>query len=228
MTIEERRYTASAVRADGGAKQQTHIAGYAARFNTLSEDLGGFRERLQPGCFRASLARGHDIKMLYGHNAQSILGSTFAQTLGLREDNQGLAFRCQLPDTATGREVAELCRRGDLRECSFGFRCEDEDWNDEEDPDDVRSRRKIPVRTVLRAHVLEVSAVAFPAYPQTSVGIDAPPMALAASARSLWPSGAIPFEIRSRVQITPSSRSMTDAERAIYAAALRIETFSKL
>ena len=60
MIEHERRAIGAELRATGGRR----ISGYAALFNSLSEDLGGFRERIEPGAFREALARS-DIRVLY-------------------------------------------------------------------------------------------------------------------------------------------------------------------
>ncbi len=224
----EQRYIRSQIRTGNAATRS--ICGMAARYDSLSEDLGGWRERLMPGCFRDTLRAGHDIKMLFSHDASKILGSTRSRTLALNEDAGGLCFRCELPNTPTGDEVHELVRSGRLSECSFGFNCQDQDWDEEDDPE---SRgKKVAVRRVKKAHLLEVSAVAFPAYGNgaTNVGIDAGPMALAAAAsRSLFPGGLIPSEIRSHVPgLRPYAPPMSAIEREIYTQGLLLEVASDL
>jgi HK97 family phage prohead protease len=207
MEIAERRFN---TRAEASASGRV-VRGYAARFNTRSQDLGGWKERLVRGCFRDTLADGHPIRMYHSHDPARILGSTQgrdaasgASTLALNEDASGLAFRCALPRNADGDSVLESVRRGDLTSMSFGFRCIDSDWQDEDDdPDNLdRSRRgkKISVRHVKKLHLIEVSSVAEPAYLATSIAPAAEMVAAAAAgARSLFPGGIVPAEIRSRV-----------------------------
>jgi HK97 family phage prohead protease len=197
----ERRYLESSpavTRAAGSDKRI--LSGYAARFNVLSQDLGGFKERLLPGCFAASITRDRDVYCLFNHDASKILGHVGNGTLKLSEDDRGLQFRCELANTPTADEVYEHVRSGAITECSFGFRCDDEDWTTEDEYDGgARSQRgrKVSVRNVKRATVLDVSAVAFPAYNGHVTSVSASMAAGAASGRSLWPAG-IPAEIRSR------------------------------
>ncbi len=228
MQVEERRYLQAQVRSAAGGRV---VNGIAVRYNALSEDLGSWRERIKPGAFTKTLADGHDVRMLFSHDPARILGSTKSRTLSIQDIAEGLHFRCELPRTADGDTVAELCTRGDLREMSFGFRCEKEDWLDEDDPDDYdddrsrRSKRKIPVRHVLQASLSEISAVAWPAYANDATHIR-PEIAAASAAgsRNLFPGGAIPFEIRSRVP----SLSLTPEEDAVLVAARMLELQASL
>lgn len=205
MQPTERRYLHVAVRGEQSQNKKT-LSGIAARFNALSEDLGGFRERLAAGCFRESLASGSDIAMLFNHDSAMVLGRRSNGSLSLSENSQGLAFRCELNDAVShARDAYAMCLRGDVKECSFGFTCDEDSWADEPDPEDRSHRgRTIPVRTVRRCMLHEISAVTFPAYANDATSVTASladsPMAMSAAAgRSLFPAGAIPAEIRSRV-----------------------------
>ena len=136
------------------------LEGYAALFNSRSENLGGFTETIQPGAFRGSLQSRNDIKLLWNHDSGAVLGSTRAGTLTLTEDERGLKVSATLPDTTYGRDARELVRRGDVTAFSFGFSMPargGDSWNSE------GTER---VLKVVRLH--EVSLVAFPAYPATA------------------------------------------------------------
>lgn len=63
--IERRFFKSSGeLRADSQGGEMA-ITGYAATFHNLSLNLGGFRERLVPGCFARSLQNErNDIKAL--------------------------------------------------------------------------------------------------------------------------------------------------------------------
>ena len=107
------------------------IGGYAAVFNSLSEDLGGFKEKLQRGCFAKSLSETYkDPLCLYGHDGNQILGRVSSGTLTLAEDEVGLKFVCKLPDTSTARDLTALMSRGDLRSMSFGFTPSSDEWDE--------------------------------------------------------------------------------------------------
>jgi uncharacterized protein len=104
--------------------------GYAAVFDSPSEPLP-FVERIAPGAFIRSLKARNDIKILWNHDAGSVLGSTRAGTLKLTEDARGLRVEASLPNTTVGRDAAELLKRGDIDSMSFGFSVPrgGDDWN---------------------------------------------------------------------------------------------------
>jgi HK97 family phage prohead protease len=158
----ERRSFAGELRAADAAKFE--VSGYAASFNTLSRDLGGFREQLAPGCFKRSLAEGTDVKCLFNHDANVVLGRVGNKTLSVSEDARGLKFTCQLnPASQQHRDIYESVKRGDVSQCSFAFQVrstEDEEWDEDKDERGSRFVR----RTIRNCDLLDVSAVTYPAY----------------------------------------------------------------
>jgi HK97 family phage prohead protease len=146
--------------APAGSSSPGTLSGYAAVFNRTSVDLGMFREVLAPGCFKDALARS-DIRALYNHEPDHLLGRTTSGTLRLAEDEVGLRMECDLPDTQLGRDLAELCRRGDLTGQSFSFTTDSDSWDYSASP---------PLRTVRAVGELyDVGPVTYPAYSDTSV-----------------------------------------------------------
>lgn len=143
-----------------GAKMPT-IRGYAAVFDKLSVDLGGFREKVAPGAFAESIG-SDDVRALVDHDAGKLIGRKSAKTLELREDGTGLAIAIKPPNTTAGRDVVESIERGDLTGMSFSFRTIDDAW-ETVNGEQVRTLKKVALR--------EVSPVAFPAYPDTSVAV---------------------------------------------------------
>jgi uncharacterized protein len=136
------------------------LEGYAALFNSRSENLGGFTETIRPGAFRASLKARNDIKLLWNHDTGAVMGSTRAGTLTLTEDERGLRVSATLPDTTYGRDARELVRRGDVTGFSFGFSMPAR-GGDEWSADGTE-------RVLKSVRLHEVSLVAFPAYPETN------------------------------------------------------------
>jgi Escherichia/Staphylococcus phage prohead protease len=136
------------------------ICGYAAVFNQLSQNLGGFREQIAKGTFARALSEGQDVRCLVDHTASKILGRTKAGTLTLREDSHGLEFTVSVPDTSLGNDTLTSVARGDISQCSFGFRCVSDSWSADR-----------TLRTLEDVDLLDVSLVTYPAYPQTSVSV---------------------------------------------------------
>jgi HK97 family phage prohead protease len=138
------------------------ISGHAAKFDVLSEDLGGFRERIAPGAFAKTITSG-DVRALFNHDSNIVLGRNKSGTLRLSEDSAGLAFEVDAPQTQLVRDmVLAPIARGDVNQCSFGFYTLQDKW------------AKIDgewVRTLLEVELFDVSPVTYPAYPQTDVGV---------------------------------------------------------
>ena len=134
------------------------IAGLAVPYNSESEEMWGFREIIAPGAFSDSL--DGDVRCLWNHDTGKPLGRTQNGTLVLRDTPKGLAYECRLPDTSWGRDAKESISRGDVTGMSFGFRVIEDQWAYPEGSDEV-------IRTVIRAELLEVSPVTFPAYPDS-------------------------------------------------------------
>lgn len=136
------------------------LTGYVARFDKEAR-IGSFVEVIRRGAFAPSLATGKDILALADHDPKAVLGRTRTGTLELREDEHGLAFTLELPDTQAGRDLVALAERGDLGGCSFGFtvKPEGERWDG--------NRREL---RCVELH--EVSIVqSWPAYADTEVNL---------------------------------------------------------
>lgn len=141
------------------------VSGYAAVFNSLSKDLGNFRERIQPGAFKQTLTDNPDVFLLYAHSMDNVpLGRTKASTLSLREDSNGLAFKATLPNTQLARDLAVSMERGDVDAMSFGF-CVPPNGDDWQQTDDGL------IRTLRSVMLSEISIVPMPAYNDTTVNI---------------------------------------------------------
>jgi hypothetical protein len=149
-----------------------NFRGYAAVFDSPSEDLGGFRETIAPGAFTRTLAekgrsRKAPIKMFLNHDWGIVLASTYGSepTLRLTEDKRGLLVDADLPDNEWGRPVRDAVVRGDINSMSFGFNVTAIDK-------DVERASNGKERRVTELKLWEVSPVtAWPAYPATSASV---------------------------------------------------------
>ena len=154
------------------------LHGYAAIFNSET-DLGGFVEVIRNGAFRKSLESTSNIRALYHHQGDALLGTTRSKTLKLREDPHGLAFELDLPNTTHGRDLAILVERGDVAGCSFGFRVRD-------GGDRWEQRGAQLVRELLDVELSEVTLTADPAYADTSVALRSRKAIINNDTRRLW------------------------------------------
>lgn len=163
----ERRILCREVRVDQRGDKPV-IRGYAALFNTLSEDLGGFREQLAAGAFSDALGNS-DVRALINHDPNLVLGRDRSGTLTMQQDASGLLVEITPPDTQYARDLVEVMRRGDVTQMSFAFTVgkEDQVWTREEGTGPW-------LRTIKRvSRLFDVSVVTYPAYPQTSAAVRA-------------------------------------------------------
>jgi uncharacterized protein len=160
----ERRFCAAGIELRGGEPGSPKVfRGYAAKFNTLSEDFGGWRERIAPGFFDSVL--GSDVRILKNHDPNYVLGRTIAGTAKVGVDDTGLWYEYTDPETTYSRDLAISIERGDITQSSFAFSLGDngDKWE--------RQKDGSYIRTLLEASELfDGSPVTYPAYRDTSVG----------------------------------------------------------
>lgn len=136
------------------------IVGHAAVFDKPSENLGGFVEFVRRGAFAKTLQEA-DVRALFNHDPNYVLGRTGPKTLTLAEDGEGLAIQVTPPDTQWARDLILSMRRGDINQMSFGFRTVKDRW--------LQNESGLVTRELLEVQLFDVSVVTFPAYPDTSV-----------------------------------------------------------
>ena len=143
---------------------KTRMHGHAAVFNALSEDLGGYREQILAGAFAEAITKD-DIRALWNHNPDFVLGRNRAKTLILAEDSRGLAIEIIPPDTQFARDLMQSIERGDVDQMSFAFSPKPggQDWAQD---DEGRV-----IRTLKNVRLFDVSPVTYPAYTQTDIGV---------------------------------------------------------
>lgn len=153
-----------------GEEKQIHLQGYALIFDSLSEDLGYFREIIKKGALdnckmdNVVLNINHDMnKPLARNNKYNGIGA-----LTLTVDEKGLFFDAIPTDTSYSRDLISNMRAGIIDKCSFAFTL---DWKDNEvqtwDWDD--NGRGYDLRTIYKIkEIFDVSIVTNPAYESTS------------------------------------------------------------
>jgi Escherichia/Staphylococcus phage prohead protease len=155
---EIRSFPLEEIRVEGSDAPK--ITGYAAVFDKKSEDLGGFREVIRRGAFSKTIKEA-DVRALFNHDPNFVLGRTKSGTLSLEENAKGLKIAIDPPKTQIVRDlVIEPIKRGDIDQMSFGFQAINDKWGTENEGQ---------VRELLEVKLFDISPVTFPAYPQTSV-----------------------------------------------------------
>lgn len=159
MEKEIRKLNTSEVRARGNRD----VDGYALVFNSLSEDLGGFKEQIVPEAIGDVINRS-DVFALFNHTPDKVLArSRYGKgSLLLTPDDKGLRYEFSAPKTDLGDTLLEFLSRGDIDSSSFAFTVAEDKW--EKQPDGTY------IRTILKFdRLFDVSPVFEPAYQATSV-----------------------------------------------------------
>ena len=158
--LERRFFAVDGIEIRKGGDVPIELSGHAAVFNKLSEDLGGFREKIKRGTFKDTIEED-DARGIFNHDSNIVLGRQGNGTLELKEDRTGLAFKLFPPDTQLVRDmVVAPIERGDVTQMSFGFRTLSDSWSTV-DGEEIRELQKVTL--------IEISPVTFPAYPDTDV-----------------------------------------------------------
>ena len=154
LTIEKR---------EDGEEYMPMIRGYAAVFDSETVIGGrewGFREKIARGAF-AEAIKTSDVRALFNHDEEYVLGRIKSGTLRLAEDDRGLKVEIDPPDTQDARDLNKRMQRGDIDQMSFAFTMEGgiQTWDESGD---------MPLRIIERVgDLLDVSVVTYPAYPET-------------------------------------------------------------
>jgi HK97 family phage prohead protease len=162
MEIERRGYVVDGLKVEARAKGENRkIVGHASVFNTEADIGGWFLESVAPGAFRRAIVED-DVRALFNHDANFVLGRNRAGTLRLSEDEVGLVIEVDPPDTQAARDIMVSIERGDVSQMSIGFQVLKQEWDE---TGDVLKRR------ILEARLFDVSPVTFPAFPTTDVAL---------------------------------------------------------
>lgn len=147
------------IRAD---EENRKITGYAAVFDSMSGNLGGFRERIERGAFSKALPTS-DVRALINHDSNYVLGRAKAGTLRMIEDERGLKIEIDPPATQAANDLLVSINRGDIDQMSFAFRLGKDSW-EERNGESIRTIHEFD-------EIYDVSVVTYPAYEETSVAL---------------------------------------------------------
>lgn len=138
------------------------LVGYAVVYGVESRDFGHWREVIQRGAFKDSLASGKDIFAFDQHNSGEVIGRSSAGTLRITDEERGLKVEIDLVDTQRNRDLLTDVRAGHITGMSFGmpYASIHDTWE---------KRGEYDLRTITKADLVEVSAVTFPAYEATEL-----------------------------------------------------------
>ncbi|EMB0750357.1 HK97 family phage prohead protease [Providencia rettgeri] len=163
---QETRCYVGEVRAEpGDDNKPTHIIGMGSVFDSRSELMYGFKEIIKPGAFDDVLK--DDVRGLFNHDPNYILGRTAAGTLSLSVSERGLVYDITAPDTQTIRDlVLAPMQRGDINQSSFAFRVarDGEDWYQDDEGVIIREIHKV-------SRLFDVSPVTYPAYQDAGAAV---------------------------------------------------------
>ena len=137
------------------------IEGYFAVFNSTYELWPGATESIAPGAFNDSIS--DDVRALYNHNSDIVLGRTSAGTMEIKQDSHGLwgRIRVNRNDSDAMNAYARIAR-GDITGCSFGFDIAAQET-------DYRDDGSIHWTITKVSPLYEISPCTFPAYQETVV-----------------------------------------------------------
>lgn len=145
------------------------LAGYAARYEVLSVNLGGFREKIARGFFDDMLIEDklmgeEDTKSAFNHNPDFLLSRTNNGTHRVKTDDVGLYQESDLIDTTAGRDCRLNVKTKRVTQMSFAF-----NWDVEDRYERVNGEN---IRTLLKGQRLfDTAPVTYPAYLATNVGM---------------------------------------------------------
>lgn len=138
------------------------IEGYGAVFGQEAVIGDYFRERIEPGAFDDAMSKD-DVRALFNHDPNLILGRNKAGTLTLSVDERGLKYAIEPPNVSYANDLRESVRRGDVTQSSFAFRVLTETWEKASKPGELSLRK------IQKVELFDVSPVTYPAYEGTSV-----------------------------------------------------------
>ena len=163
MKQERRTFTGTVHTRSEGEGMPKEIGGIAAVINSAT-DLGYFEEVILPGAFDNALSKDYDIRCLFNHEAELILGRTKANTCKVFVNGDGNLEYTWVPDyeNPTHMSVVRSIMRGDITQSSFAFTIKEQTWSESEK---YGSMGKRTIKVI--EDLYDVSPVTYPAYADT-------------------------------------------------------------
>ena len=154
------------VRAEQNEEHGHFITGRPIVYDART-DIGPWDEVIDRGALDTTDLK--DVRFLVNHNVDMIplarsRNNTANSTMQMSVDEDGMAIRVDLDteNNADAKSLYSAVSRGDISGMSFMFSVDKDSWDEADSEHPTRHIRSI-------RRVLEVSAVTFPAYAQTSI-----------------------------------------------------------
>lgn len=158
--FERRTFNTTEMRLD--QENDRRVVGYASVFNSLSENLGGFRELISERAFDEVME--DSVVALINHDMNYPLARTDNGTLTLSVDSKGLRYSFDVPEGLSyGNDLLINLRAGNISQSSFGFIVEEDSW-ERKDGEHIRTIEKV-------SRLIDVSPVTIPAYPAATAQV---------------------------------------------------------
>lgn len=152
------------VRHSGRPDETFTVRGYAAVFDVLSHDMGGFRTRLASDSMDDVLATDPDVHFVWDHNTRYVGARTSNETLHLSADTTGLFIDAQVGSYTWAKDLRTALERGDVDQGSIAIEIEEDEWSVSDDEEIVRTIKKV-------GGLYDVTVTAQGAFPQTNMAV---------------------------------------------------------
>ena len=163
MKQERRTFTGTVRDRAEGENMPKQAGGIAAVSNSVT-DLGYFEEVIEKGAFDNALSKDYDIRCLFNHEAELILGRTKANTCNVFVNGDGNLEYTWVPDyeNPTHMSVVRSIMRGDITQSSFAFTIKEQKWSESTKYGSMGKRTITMIEDLY-----DVSPVTYPAYADT-------------------------------------------------------------
>jgi HK97 family phage prohead protease len=193
-------------RAQDRADTTPTLSGHPAVYDMLSEDLGGYREKIAPGAFDQTLADNNDVYALWNHNPDFVIAAQQDGSLRLATDERGLRSEIDPMNTQTINDlVVTPIRQGKINKMSFAFEVQTADWE---------TLNGVEIRVIRQVRLFDVSPVTYPAYSQTDISARTLEHLIAGASRELQLTKEQREALRASVSLLTSKTPVVAAQKS--------------